>query len=253
MTYGYGVDEKFIYPTLLQNVLGEIFDVEVLPLGNNGAQSEDILNNVRKFLPQLKPDLVFYGVVSNDLLPSWKGQYTTRGFEFPIPESLERVLVTHSRFARFIEDAYDAALRKAGLRADFFEDILKNFDGYQQRFSRDVGEMNRFVTSHGLPPVVAMVLDQYPDYRGRGYRITQIAERLMKQAGMDVIETEEYYRRFNGYAFYVSLWEGHADEQGHAIFASMILPRLEKHSALQPFRKTPSQVQAPLSDSTNRK
>jgi hypothetical protein len=40
----------------------------------------------------------------------------------------------------------------------------------------------------------------------------------MKQAGMDMIEIEEYYRRFNGYAFRVGLWESHADEQGHLCF-----------------------------------
>lgn len=246
MTYGYGVDDKFIYPTLLANALRKNFDVEVLALGVCGAQSEDILKNVRKFLPELKPDLVFYGFVSNDFLPSFKGEYTTRGFEFPIPETLERFLVAHSRFARFVEDGYDATLRAIGLRGDFFDDILKDFAGYQQRFDKDVREMNNFVIANGLPPIVTMVLDQYPDYGGRGYKITQVAERLMKQAGMNVIETEDYYRRFTGYAFYVSLWEGHADEEGHALFASLILPRLEKHPALQRFRKAPSRIQSSL-------
>ena len=127
----------------------------------------------------------------------------------------------------------------AGLRADFFDDILQDFAGYQRRFARDVAEMNRFVTARGLPSVVAMVLDQFVYHGGRGYQITQVAERLMQQAGMDVIATEEYYRRFDRQEFSVSRWEGHANEVGHALFASMIARRLESHEALQAFRKIP--------------
>ena len=157
----------------------------------------------------------------------------SRGFEFPIPQNIEQFLTKRSRFVRLVKDGYDATLRSAGLRADFFDDILKDFNGYQERFGRDVREMNTFVMSNNLPPVLALVLDQFPSYGGRGHRITQTAERLMKDAGMDVIETEDYYHRFNGYTFRVSLWEGHADEEGHAIFASMIIPKLKHHPALQ--------------------
>jgi hypothetical protein len=239
MTYGYGVDEKFIYATLLQNVLGEKFNIEVLNLGKTGWQSEDILNVLCQFLPILKPDLVFYGVVHNDFLPSGRGQETRDiAYAFPLPEKAKAFMLERSRFSRFLSDAYDAALRTANLRADFFDDILRDFEGYQKRFGQDVAEMNRFVTANGLPPVIAMVLDQFVAYGGRGYKITQIAEHYLKQAGMDVIELEDYYRRFDGKAFRVSRWEGHADEEGHAIFASRIIPRLEKHPALQPYQKT---------------
>lgn len=242
MTYGYGVDEKFSYVSLLQDLLGRDFNVEVLNLGRSGWQSEDILGIVRTQLPQLQPDLVFYGVVHNDFLPSQKGQYVARGYEFPIPESLETFLMSHSRFVGFVADAYDAALRTAGLRKDFFDDILEDFAGYQVRFAKDVAAMNQSVTGQGLPPIVTMVLDQYADYDGRGHKITRVAEGALAKAGMQVISIEDYYRRYDGRLFSVSPWEGHADEVAHAIFAAMIVPHLRAHPALQPYRKTSTDV-----------
>jgi len=240
MTYGQGVDERFIYVTRLQELLGKEFNIEVLNLGACGYQSEDILEVLQTFLPQLEPDLVFYGVVHNDFLPAGQGQYTGRGFEVPIPDAWQAYLMSHARFARFLTDAYDAGLRSAGLRKDFFDDILEDFDGYQQRFGRDVVAMNAFVTGRGLPPIITMVLDQVPVYGGRGYQITKVAEEKLRNAGMDVIALEDYYRRYDGEYFRVSLWEGHADEVGHAIFASMIVPRLQSSPALQPYRKQPA-------------
>lgn len=237
MTYGYGVDEKFIYSTILENVLGKEFNVEVLNLGKNGWESEDILGVIREFAPKLQPDLVVYGANHNDFLPSQIGQYTTRGFEVPIPDDWTAFLSSRSRFFRFMSDGYDALLRSAGLRADFFDDILKDFDGYQQRFRRDVALMNKVVTDQGLPPVITMVLDQFPSHGGRGYQITKVAERDMRRAGMQVVETERYYKRYNGEAFRVSLWEGHADEQGHAIFAAMIASELKHHPVMRRSRK----------------
>ena len=68
--------------------------------------------------------------------------------------------------------------------------------------------MNKFVTDHGLPPVITMVLEQFPGYQERSHHITKVAEEYLKKAGMDVIETKEYYRLFSGRNFQVSLWGG---------------------------------------------
>ena len=72
--------------------------------------------------------------------------------------------------------------------------------------------MNAFVKAAGLPPLVAMVVDQYPDYGGRGYRVAMMAEDAVRPAGAKLIPTTDYYIRYNGKAMYVSRWEGHPDE-----------------------------------------
>ena len=64
--------------------------------------------SLRQFLPQLQPDLVFYGANHNDFLPSQVGQYIGRGFEVPIPDTWKSFFLARSRFARFMSDAYDA-------------------------------------------------------------------------------------------------------------------------------------------------
>ncbi len=53
---------------------------------------------------------------------------------------------------RLSEDAYNQVLLGTGLRANFYDDILNGFTGYQQRFARDVVSMNQLVTARGLPP-----------------------------------------------------------------------------------------------------
>ena len=43
--------------------------------------------------------------------------------------------------------------------------------------------MNGLVRAAGLPPMVAMVVDQFPSYGGRGYQIAKIAKSTLGQAG----------------------------------------------------------------------
>lgn len=57
---------------------------------------------------------------------------------------------------------------------------------------------------------------------------------------MEVVDTEEYYQRLNGHAMAVSRWEGHPNEEAHAIFSSMISRKLRDHPALQPYSRVQS-------------
>ncbi len=238
ITYGEGVDARWIYPTLIEEQLAKDYRVEVLNLGASGRQSEDILLIVRKFLPELEPDLVVYGACHNDFLPSGIGQYV-KSYPFPMPESWKEFFLGRTRVAHFVDGAYDVVARVLGLRADFFDDILRDFEGYQERFARDVKAMNELVRAKGLPPVVTMVFDQVPSVTRTSYQVTQDAERLLEAAGMTVIETEDYYRRYDGRKLRVSQWEGHPDEEAHAIFADMILERIRSLVDLEPYRRTP--------------
>lgn len=239
MTYGYGVDDRFIYPTLLGEELNRTHRVEVINLGISGWQSTDILKILTDFMPGLQPDLVVYGMVLNDFLPSGIGQYSNQGYKFPIPVWLETYL-NRGRVAKLTSDAYGAALRSLGLRNDFYDDILKDFDGYQSRFGKDVAAMNQRALGGGLPPIVAMVLDQYPLSSGKGARIARDAERHMRAAGMNLVSIEEYLQRYDGYGFPVSLWEGHGDELAHAIWASMLLPAISAEPGLEAYRRPAS-------------
>ncbi len=238
-TIGHGIDERWTYSRQLENLLEPDHEVEVLNLGVSGHQSEDVLREVREFLPRLRPDLVVYGVCVNDFLPSDLRQ-SRRNFAYavPLPESLKTFFTTRSRLVRLSEDAYNQALLKMGLRADLFDNILDGFSGYQQRFARDVANMNELVTDNGLPPVVALGLDQHPVVGSRGYRIVQAAEEHLESAGIDVIETAPYYQHFAGSNFKVSRWEAHGNEVANAIWATMLNRHLRELAVLRPFRKT---------------
>jgi lysophospholipase L1-like esterase len=239
LTYGYGIEEQYTYAHQLQELLQDTYNVEILNLGDSGNQSEDVLRAIQRFLPGIQPDLIIYGVCLNDFLPSGIGEYQVNdAYSFPLPESVKEFFTKRSRVAKLANDAYSKALITFGLRADFFDDILKNFRDYQTRFGHDVKKMNEFVKERGLSPIVAIVLDQFPNLGLRGYQISQIAERYLKAAGMTVVETKEYYDRFNGQNFAVSKWEGHPNEIANAIWAKMIYAHLKNHTDLQRFRKS---------------
>lgn len=239
LTYGDGIEERFTYPAVLQRLMEKEYAIEFLNLGSDGMQSEDIKKRIYEFVPRLRPDLVIYGVCHNDFLPSGVGQYAmTNNFSIPLPEWLKQDLMTRSRILRLTSDGYSAFLLRVGLRADFYEDILKDFGNYQGRFAQDVAAMNAYVLSQGLPPMVAIVLDQkYRAVDPRPYEITKIAERHLARAGMDVIDTEPYYRSFSEQNLTVSRWEGHPNEVANAIWARMIEMRVRNRSDLQPFAR----------------
>jgi hypothetical protein len=236
LTYGYGVAAEETYPAVLERELQSHFRVEVLNLGVSGAQSEDIYRILKAKLPVLRPDLVFYGVCLNDFLPSGVGEYASnRAYQVPIPYGDHFVRKTLT--GKLFERQYDALLMKLGLREDFFGDILRDFGNYQTRFARDAKAMNAFVLEHGLPAMVAMVLDQYPDTTGRGYMIGQAAERHLGAAGIRVIPAE-YIRRNDGRQdWHVSQWEGHPNQKAHRTFAEEVARAVERLPELQAYRR----------------
>jgi hypothetical protein len=233
-TYGWGIAEEATFTHLLSDWLSRGETAEFLSLGVPGAQSEDIANMIARFIPLLKPDLIVYAVSQNDFLPSGVGQYEFT-YAFPLPESAKAALLKQSRALQLTSDLYDGVLRRAHLRRDYLDDILSDFDNYQGRFRRDVARMEALASAAGLPPIVSIVLDQYPVLDGRGHKISRIAEQAMQAAGFDVIPTEDYYRRYSGENLSVSRWEGHPNEIANYIWASMIADHLRSRADLKPF------------------
>jgi hypothetical protein len=178
-----------------------------------------------------------YTACLNDFLPSGRGEYRKVGYDFPLPDSVKQFLIRNTHLGDLTETAYDKALRALRLRADFFDDVLVDFENYQTRFRSDVAAMNAFVRGSGLPPLVAIVINQFPRYGGRGHRIAQAAEKHLREGGADVIETEDFYRKHNGLLMKVSQWEGHANELAHYIWATMIARHMTERSDIQAFRR----------------
>jgi lysophospholipase L1-like esterase len=237
LTYGYGVREEETYPMQIETVLKKTFNVEVLNLGVSGYQSEDILKIITKYIPLLQPNLIIYGVCLNDFLPSGVGQYENNmTYRFPLPEGVKAFLVEKTHLGRLVSDAYNYVLIKLGLRNDFYADILKNFKNYQTRFARDVKDMNMFVLNRGLPPIVAMVLNQFPDLNSNGYQIAMVAEEHLKNAGMAIISTKDFYQRYDKQKMVVSPWEGHPNAKANEIFADFFIAHLQHRSDLERYK-----------------
>jgi hypothetical protein len=95
--------------------------------------------------------------------------------------------------------------------------------------------MNDLVTAVGLPPVIAMVLDQYPD-ESESDKVTAMAERYLQASGMQTIPAT-YRREKAGAVWNVSPWEGHPNAIAHALFAHALQPAIEQTSTLQKYHR----------------
>ena len=126
---------------------------------------------------------------------------------------------------------------RIGIRSDFYDDILENFKNYQGRFADDLLRMNSFVVKNGFPPILAVVFHQHPVYSGRGHRIAQIAEAAAQKAGMTVVPTQEYFKKYDDQSMRVSKWEGHPNRKAHRILAEMLAPVIRKRSELKKYKK----------------
>jgi lysophospholipase L1-like esterase len=238
LTYGLGIAEDSRFSNLVERALGGAFNIEVINIGHNGYQSEDVLKEIEQYLPVLRPNLVLYAVCLNDFLPSGMHPYPDHpAHPFPLPEALKNWLIANTRVGALSSDLYDGALRRLHLRTDFYDDILADFAGYQRRFAADVARMNEVVRAAGLPPLVALVIDQYPVYGGRGQQVARIAEDDFLKAGAEVIPSEPFYRAESGRNFAVSRWEGHPNEEVNAIWAGMIARALRQRPDLASFAR----------------
>jgi hypothetical protein len=103
-------------------------------------------------------------------------------WQIPLPEEVKKPF-EGTRLGAMTTELYNRALLGLGIRDDFFADILKDFRGYQTRFKRDLVELNRLAESETGKPVVALVLDQFPNDE-RGHRIARIAEAAAVECGV---------------------------------------------------------------------
>jgi lysophospholipase L1-like esterase len=235
-TYGQGIAEEDRFSNLVEKWLSADFRIELLNIGHPGYRSEDILAEIRYYLPVLRPNLVLYGVCLNGFLPSGVRPYPDHpAHPFPLPAAFENWMIGHTRVGALLNDLYDGTLRRFHLRKDFYDDILADFAGYQRRFASDVTQMNEVVRAANLPPLVAIVVDQLPVYQGRGYQIAKIAEDDFAKADAEAIPTESFYRTYNGRDFSVSRWEGHPNEEANWLWAEMIADALRHRPDLGPF------------------
>lgn len=236
LTYGYGIAEEDTYARRIEADLTIRYQIDVLNLGIPNLQSADILSVITFFTPELEPELILYGVCLNDFLNSGELEGThaqMQKWSIPLPKAWKNFLINRTLTGAFLTKRYNDLLLSLGVRVDFFANILENFQDYQTRFAHDVAAMNAFVTDQGRPPVVALVLNQFPATTGRGSEITAIAEQAMHAAGMTVIPSAAYYQTYNGRALVVSPWEGHPSAEANQIFADAFLQKLRQHPALQ--------------------
>ena len=236
LTYGAGIDTRFTYSAVLQRLLAARHRVEVLNLGISGNQSEDTLRVLQRWVPQLQPDMVVYGVCLNDFLPSRTGEYAVTDDDSMV-QALGSHLAQHSRLGSFVADRYTQYQLLNGHRVDFMDDILSDFDGYQSRFGRDLAAMADYVQGeHGLP-FIGMVLHQYLNVGGRADRAARAAEAHLRAAGVDVVTSDTYFQAYDGRNLGVSRWEGHPNELAHALYASLLYPKITAQPELLAYRR----------------
>jgi lysophospholipase L1-like esterase len=226
LTYGDGIEERFTYSRQLERLLRRRWRVEIVDAGVDGAQSEDIVRIARRLVPELQPDLVIYGVCLNDFLPSGVGQYDG---SIRLPQFIR----SRTRIGPVAELLISNAAIRLGITRDFYDDILHGIPEYRERFARDARDLNSFVREHEIPPVIALVLDQFVAVGGKGQHIAWLAEQALAAAGVTVLNTDGFYQRFSEVSpMRVSRWEGHPNEEVNAVWALMLEQAVERDTRL---------------------
>ena len=227
-TWGMGVHARHRYGDVLERLLrAEGYDVEVVNEGVCSHQSRNVLERLPEALARVKPAVVIYGICLNDFLPSGVDVYD-RAWHLP------RWLQERARVLELLDGGAVQAQMALGVATDFYQDILRDFGACQARFREDVTAMNALVTSAGLPPMVALVLDNFPDPGGPGARIAAVADAACRDAGMRVVDRSDYDRRFAGLRMPVSRWECHPNEVAHAAWADLLRRELTQPGRLPP-------------------
>jgi hypothetical protein len=81
-----------------------------------------------------------------------------------------------------------------------------------------------------------MVLDQGPRLHGPGRKIALAAEHQLRAAGIETVPSDDFYRRYDSRSFGVSRWEGHPNEEAHAIWAAELAAAIRPRPELARFR-----------------
>lgn len=232
--YGYGIAAEDTYPSVIEKELKKNFQVEVINLGIPGAQPHTYLELLTKYIPTLQSDLVINGITLNDFMPPGKDPYASDDtLLFPLPRKFKLFMIDKTELGKLFNEKYNVLLFKLGLRNDYLSDIIRG--KYQKQYAQAVKKINDYVLANNLPPVIAFVTDQQPDLKGKNWQVTQITEKILKEAGFQVISSEDYYTKYNGQVFFVSPEEHHPNEEDNKIFAQYIinylktLPNLEKY------------------------
>ena len=78
--------------------------------------------------------------------------------------------------------------------------------------------------------MVAMVLDTGATAgRARPGSLRSPRSGQLRAAGIETVDSEDFYRRYDGTNFAVSRWEGPPNEEAHAIWASELADRIRQH------------------------
>ena len=127
LTYGLGISEWETYSALLQRRLETAFPTQtivVYNLGVAGINSSQIVNIAKKFVPQLKPVRVMYGVCQNDVT-DWYRDFSSET-AWSIPSIISRSFASNTKIGQLMSDGYNRLLMQIGLRNDFLQDVLSN-------------------------------------------------------------------------------------------------------------------------------
>lgn len=225
-TYGLGVRLSDTYPAQLERLLGDRY--EVLNVGLPGLNSTQVLRLLEKMTPELKPDLIIYGMCLNDFLDEREDPAKgNQPYAPPIPAWLRDPLITRTRLGAALDTGYNKLLLTLHLRSTVADDIMSSIETRTTRFERDVEGMNAWAKLNNLPPVIGMVLDNLPSKESQ--RLAHTAEGAMRKAGMQVVPTDNYYALYGGRALVVSPWEGHPSKEAHEIFAEMLVEAVKHH------------------------
>ena len=227
-TFGLNVADDATWPHQLGAVLARDEGArrfEVYNFGLPGCATEHEFAALKERVLPFKPDLVILEWFEGDwepvlvveervIVPSMGSQFlvTDDGYipvAFPLPDALNRPLLLHSVFYRWIAERYYKAKVRFG-REELMERNGKLLQE-MQRFCRERGVDFLLLFFPNTGSVLAH-LEAFPDYR--------VVHKAVEEAG---IPTVDFYRLFRDVDLAsIAIWDGHYNREGYRMVADAV-------------------------------
>lgn len=225
-TFGEGVRERDVYPTVLQGLLADAVSGRKVTVLNAGVQAQGTIDELEYFglrCNRFKPDIVTLGFFLNDAVDAAEtirqNDASTRAWS---PSGLARFSHICEIFAR--------KRHAEALQATYFQTIRESFESERWRQSKAALREMRVVSEHFrfrfvivVFPVLWGLDDNYPFED-----IHQRIKTFCRDADIECIDLLETYRGRDAESLWVHPTDPHPNEIAHKLAAQRIARHLSQ-------------------------
>lgn len=232
-TFGNGVFKNDdLYLSRLQEALKVSFPVHITNLGKEGYNIQEIQKACEEYLPRLKPDIVLYGIVLNDL--QFDNLDTQVGFtqnsillKLLYYSTLGKFLNKHSYAYYYFCNKLRSLLEVVGLVPGYEAYINRLFRNENiKKYEQQILRINTYCQLRNVD-FIAIILPMMLDFDRYPFeKHHQTLAQIFQQHNINYIDTRPAFTSFEAQDLWVHPYDHHPNAKAQDIIAKAIYPHL---------------------------